>query len=273
MNVGALALAGVPPHGLGAFARDVIEPDPFRFIAINAGRSDVAQQAAAVRAAGRELWLYQTPGAFTPANWRATLARLRVLVPQLGAVGYIADFEDLWPGLSRSSRQRDLAAAGAELAGDATNMRVGFTSYPLFPDLEVLAAAAGAGVFGVPQIYHGAHASSFAAWWAHWQDRFTNNIPAIAAWAADGTQQTAEGYRAYLRALPHASGAIVWQGTGRLPSYIRRELASYEPGGSLVGTITQCLEAWVVRPMGAVLAVLLVVVLFVAAWASGVRLA
>jgi hypothetical protein len=259
----ASMLAGLPPFGLGLYARDTIEPLPWAFVAVNAWRSDAAQQVEQARARGAAVWLYGTPEHFQPATWRDGLARLERMSSALPVVGIIADAETEWPSLVGSARAEAATAFGLELARLSSSTRVGFTSYPSFPALAELAAAAGRGVWGSPQIYGrtSQDAETFATWFDSWRIHFgARCIPSIAGWAASPSMSSAEGFAAYLSRLPHAPGAIVWDGAGNMPSAIRDGLASFHPGGSSAGTASAIARTVAAHPPFIVAAIVVAIV-------------
>jgi len=269
MNLTAQILAGDPPAGVGAFLRDEYVPGRWNFVLVNAWRSDALQLVQTARAAGLGVWLYGTPDVFTPALWRASLALMLSRIDTLGADGGIVDAEDGWQGQDAEAR-----ALGQAMHDAAVNYRLGFTSYPAWGPLAAFASTAGESVFGVPQMYGHSlpgpiDAPTVRAWWARWQAFFgARLVPAIAGWVANSLQQTQSGYHAYLSYIPSAPGAMVWlEAGGGPPSFIRDELANYQPGGSSVGTLAQSALVFVARPAGlvtlAVLAVALLTVGFV----------
>lgn len=233
MNPAALLLAGVPPSGMGLYARETIEAGPWSFVAVNASRADRAAQAAEVHRRGAQLWLYATPEAWRPDTWMASLSAIVTKARELDAVGIIADPESGWRGT-------DAAALGRALAETAHDVRVCVTSFPEFPSLVSLAAGCGRMVSASPQIYGRTTQDGevWARWIGHWRDLFGGRVClSIAGWPADESMNHAEGYRAYLARLPKVGGAIVWDATGAAPHYISDALADYSPGGSLPGTV------------------------------------
>lgn len=232
MSPTALLLAGVPPSGLGLFARDTVEPGRFAFIAINHHRSDRNAQAAEVRRRGAQLWLYSTPEKWQPDTWRAELDNIRASVRELGAVGFIANPESEW-GAS------DAGPLGAALGEAANETRVCVVSYPDWHGLARCAAEAGRKVSGCVEIYGRASSDPevWAQWLAAWDAAFGGRVCiAIAGWPAVDTMASAEGFRQYLSRLPKVGGAIVWDASGNAPTYVTDALADYEPGGNAAGT-------------------------------------
>lgn len=259
MTLRAFLSAGLPPYGLGWYGRDGDELDtvPARFLVLSGVDGRLDRWVDQARARGLPIWLFAGPSHFEPGTWEATLDRLERRAADVGAVGVVADPEGGWPELSQAARREALARFGARLRDLATRTRVGVTSYPLFPDLELLAEAAGHAVWGSPQIYGrtSQDAREFARWWSRWEALFGSRaIPSIAGWAANPEQRTREGYREYLARLPKAGGAIVWTaaGPGETPGapFMAEELRVYEPGGSTVGTLALAARSFFLRPVG-----------------------
>ena len=226
-------LAGIPPSGLGYYARDRIDAPfgPPRFVAVDFRRTDAASMVRTAHSRGAETWLYATPEAWTPDAWRGTLPGILALAGGLGCAGIIADPEGGW--------SRDAADLGRALADAAGRTRVGLTSFPSWPGLASCVGAAGTAIWGSPQIYgrESQDGAAFAAWYRRWTDLMgARVVPSIAGWTSNPAMQTAEGFRTYLSRLPHAGGAIVWRGAGAMPQHIAEGLAGYEPGGSAIGT-------------------------------------
>lgn len=230
----ALLLAGVPPSGLGLYARDTVEPGRFTFIAINHHRSDRNAQAAEVHRRGAQLWLYSTPEKWQPDQWRAELDNILASAREMGAVGIIANPESEWGSA-------DAAPLGAALAVAASEIRVCVASYPDWHGLARCAEAAGRKVSGSVEIYGRASSDPevWARWLASWNAAWGGRVClSIAGWPAVDTMASADGFRTYLSRLPKVGGAIVWDASGNAPSYVTDALAEYEPGGSAAGTAT-----------------------------------
>lgn len=271
MDIIAVLARGVPPIGRGYYARSHAMRGPYAFAIVNATRSDYAAVAAQCRSYGQQVWLYMTPEKWHPDNWVASLLEISGKRRAIGCTGFIADAETRWGALAREERRRLLGNFGRALAAEADNCRVGFTSFPDFPDLDALAHAAGDAIFGSPQVYGQDpqnRASVFAGWWARWRALFGPRLLlSFALWPPeDNTRmQSLDGYTEYLSHLPHACGAAGWT-TGDPPNYMLAQLPSYEPGGSAAGTILAAFEAGALRPVTAIataIVVLLVVAIFV----------
>lgn len=253
MNLSAQILAGDPPSGIGPFLRNAYVAGPWHYVLVNAWRSDAGELARTARAAGLGVWLYGTPEHFEPQTWREGLAFLLSRKEAIGADGVIVDAEEGW-----ASQPNEARALGQAMRAASSDTRIGFTSFPAFGPLRELAAAAGEGVFGVPQIYGASlpgpiDAPTVRAWWARWQAVFGPRlVPAIAGWVANRLQETPAGFAEYLAMIPSSPGAMVWLEIGVMPSQIAQGLASYQPGGSSIGTLAQGALVFVARPAGLV---------------------
>lgn len=258
VDAGALLAWGMPPAGLGVFARDDVEEGPWRHVAVNFTRTDRVEQARAARARGADVWGFAGPSRMAPSTWRDGIARFRATRDEIGAVGLVAEYEDAWPFAGDDERR----AYGAALRELALETRVVVTYFPDIGGLEVLADACGLGVVGMVQM-HGLSSTSpatFARWWARsvnaWGLRL---LLAIAGWTSSGLIDTVDEYRAYLAALPRCGGAWVWPLAGtRIPSWMLAALRDYEPGGSALGTALEATLRTVVRPAFALIVGLLV---------------
>lgn len=225
---------GVPPVGIGVYQRDGFEPG-FDFSCWPAN-SVIAQ--GGVKEHGG--WLYRGPAAFRPGQWRESTLDLIQKAREWGATGIIVDPEDGWAAISANRRARELADFGALLREHALKVRIGITSFPRFPDIHILANAAGPGVWGSPQIY-GRTANdreTFRQWWQPWFDIFGGRvIPSVAGWAASAAHTNPTDYRDYLRNLPQkVAGCIVWDVPGPMPSWRKialREEYSPKPAAIL----------------------------------------
>lgn len=262
-EVAALVAHGLPPLGIGKFVGDTIEDEPrFAYYVVHAWRSDRDALVARARELGADVWLYGGPDRWRPSTWRESREHIRREVRRLGAEGYIADPENGWPQLARAERRSELEALGAALAEDALTMRVGVSFFPGMPDLDVLGAAAGEGVFAVVQVYglHAFSASAFAGWVSRARDVFgyARTIIAIAGWAARPEMSTREGFARYLAMVPDAPGNMVWD-LGTMPAYIKEAISSRDVGGSLAGSAAWGGLALIARPAGVVLLALVVV--------------
>lgn len=252
MSATAIIMGGVPPASLGVYGRAVVLGAPFRWRAVNASRADVATQVAQARAYGGGVWLWSGPESFSPRAWRGTLARILSLCESLGCDGIIVDPESEWPALTTAARASELIAFGAALRDASTRVRVGITSYPMFPGIDVLAREAGSRVWGSPQIYGrtSLNAADFDSWYARWTDIFgaARVIPSVAGWESVPALGTADGFRAYLASVPRAGGAIVWPPQRELAPHIAAALADYSPGGNPVGTAAAVAFSVAARP-------------------------
>lgn len=267
MNPLALINRGAPPAGLGAYLRADAQPNVslWRFRAVNAARADYAQVASQARSYGR-VWMYSMPNVWVPSNWRNELERIYARTIEVGAEGFIVDCENEWPGLGNAERAREFEALGARMVEMARDVRVGFTSFPNLPGIDVLGRVAGGHIFATPQIYgiDANDAATFQRWFDKWVATFgrAHVIPSIAAWVSGPALSTPERYRAYLAQLPRAGGAIAWT-TGTPPSWMQAELARYSPGGNALATVLLAGASYAARPV--FLVALIVVVVFVVA--------
>lgn len=260
MNPAALLMAGVPPSGLGLFARDTVEQGRFAFIAINHKRSDRAAQAAEVRRRGATLWLYSTPEHWQPDTWEATLREIVAACRELGAVGFFANPESEWGSA-------DAGPLGAALAAAASDFRVVVVSYPDWHGLARCAQAAGRVVSGCVEIYGRASNDPevWARWLASWSEAWGGRVMlAIAGWPATDAMSDSAGFRSYLSRLPKVGGAIVWDASGDSPTYIEDALNEYQPGGSQAGTLALATSAAMRAPGVQATTVILAFVLIVA---------
>lgn len=264
MSAGALLLRGVPPQGVGVYARAQSAEwlSRFGFVALHGRRFDTPAKARALLEAGREVWLYTTPASWEPQTFRAEVARMLRLVRELGVSGFIADPESGWRGAS----SRVAAELGAMLRDAARETRVGVTSYPLWAHRRALAAECKGAVWASPQLYaKGRNPAHLQTWFGEWQEMFgrTRVIPGISGTIhmrdSDPRIETAEGFAWYLSTVPAAGGAIAW--TAGIPRpHIGAGLDSYHPGGSLAAHLTLAAASRLNSPAGLVLLVLLVLV-------------
>jgi hypothetical protein len=237
-------LPGLPPFGVGGYARDALEPYLRDFVALNAWRSDVRAQAEQAKARGLRVYLYGTPEHWRPDTWRASLGRIVAQCRELGCVGIIADAEGNWEGQSAQAR-----ALGAELAKASAVVNVGFTSYPMWAHVRTLAAQCKGKVWATPQLYGrtGNGDAVFQRWYAPWVAAFGMGrvVPSIAGWVSSDALATSEGYRAYLAAIPPACAVIAWDESGSAPRHILQALSTYKPGNRAAKTV----EALFVQPL------------------------
>lgn len=256
MNPAALLAWGMPPAGLGMFARDDVEPGNWRHVAVNVWRFDRREQAAQARELGADVWSFGGPDHWTPANWRDAIAHVRATRDEIGAVGVIAEYEDEWNFATDDERR----AYGAALGELALEMRVGLTFYASMRGLAVIASAAGLGIFGMLQ-EHGLTSTSSPVlhrWWSEAVAIFGLRLClAFAAWRSSSLLDESTEYPPYLAALPRCGGAWVWTAAnGTIPGYMRDALRTYEPGGSAVGTVLEAALRALVRPVVAVVVAL-----------------
>lgn len=274
MNLLALVQSGFPPIGNGLYVRSTVRGLPAaRWHAVLAWRRDAEEQ---VEALGAK-WMWGGVDHFRPGRWEAGLRFLADKARATGCEGIIVDPENGWPDIPRAERRSQLTAFGRALSDTALDLRVGITSYPLFPDLDILASAAGDGCWGSIQLYG---RSSYVArtttrteamvmgqWWQRWADAFGSRlIPSVAVWDS-GYLHTSARYQEYLSALPKAHGSIGWL-AGTPPAHIRAGFESYNAGGSALGTVAIAIANWVGRPAG--IAVVAIIAVVGAALAAGI---
>lgn len=265
MDLLAAVNRGAPPIGLGVFLRAGYVDGPWAWCAIVAD-ANYAHDVGAARAAGKQVWLYSMPGAFTPATWRDGLANLLAKCAEVHAEGIIVDPETGWgPGDNES-----ISAFGAALQDAATRTRVGITSYPSWGPIGGLAHAAGDACFGIPQLYgqQGAFTESeIATYWSRWRALFgTRLVVGFALWVpADHAELgTPAVYDAYLSRLPNAGGAIGWT-SGPIPVHMMQAITRHYTGAASALTFYGLGSlAWVGRPMGAVVAGIAIAIVIMA---------
>ncbi len=219
MTVASIAAAGMPPAGLGLYARNHVVAGPWRWFAIDAWRSDAAQQVAAARALGADVWMFGGPDRWTPDTWRRSLREAVAAAQAHRASGIIVDRENGWT--SSQAHATENQTLGAELRAAAMSTRVGVTSFPGAPHIDVLARATRRLVWGSPQFYaRDLPPSQFGAWWSRWRSWWgARLIPSIAAWPASDALGSAVGYDSYLAQLPRAGGYAAWP-VHPIPSYM-----------------------------------------------------
>lgn len=260
MNVGAIVTSGLPPFGLGFYAReDALELET-RWVAIRADRGDAARQAEQVHARGAQLWLWIGPELSRHDNFDEGLALLRERARSLGAAGVIVNPEKnrRTGGWNVSNPREVMGRYGAACAQLASDTRVGVVTFPSHPGVEEFARAAGGKVWGSCELY-GENVPD-AAGMARWTQRFTDAfgaaryIPSIAGWSHGPHTNSPEAFRAYLAKIPAAAGAIAFDSMGEMRPWMRAELMNYQPGGSSIGTLVLALRALLARPEGAAIA-------------------
>lgn len=273
MSIRSLVLRGMPPVGRGAYLRNELVGAPFDFRCIAFSRSDWQDMARRARELG-PVWLYSGPSSWTPANALGELQNIAAAAESMDLQGVIIDAENDWTG-SDAHRElaRELGRAAADVAG---RTRVGFTSHPSFPQLEAFASGAGDAVWYSIQIYGRTSSAErdFRRWFDSWAAVVgsTRLTLSIAGWVAADQHRTPAGYREYLASLPSEScAAIAWLAADDTPDdeltpmHIREELATWQPGGSELGTWGRAAVAFVARPIGVavIVAGLLALVLIV----------
>lgn len=206
------------PRGKGLYVRQwtQLRPDPFSYLRalrvqwvglnpLSLGRS-LATVVGQCKRAGFRVWLYATPSAWMPYNWRATLADFVEAALASKADGIIADPETDWP----SEPDQAAVALRDELVNvrRATGLSIGLTTYPDHRHADVWAHRA---LWGSPQTYdrHNTLGPDYPRRFiARWKARpWLAVIPSLALW-----NKTPEQQAAYLRTVPKVRGAIFWYG-------------------------------------------------------------
>lgn len=273
--IGPMLSAGLPPWGLGFYAREDALELSTRFVCIRPDRNDAQEQADAVRARGAQLWLWIGPERSRHDNFEEGLALLQARARSLGAAGVIVNPErNARTGGWMAPRSREtMGRYGAACAQLARETRVGMVTFPSHPGVEEFAQAAGGAVWGSVELYgeNVPDAEGMQRWYQRFVAAFGAQrvIPSIAGWAHGPNTNTREAFRAYLARVPRAAGAIAFDAMGEMPAWMREELQSYEPGGSALGTIALALRGWLARPAGA--AALAIVGALVVALVVGLR--
>jgi len=127
-----------------------------------------------------------------------------------GRSGAILDWET-------EATEAQVRAVAALVVAAAPRTRVGFTSYPSWRYVGLIAQLTRGVMWGSPQLYF--DAATNARGWAHWRDAFgARLIPSAKGYVAGAhtsdeqaaALRTPAGYAAYLESVPRAGGVIVW---------------------------------------------------------------
>lgn len=237
MSLSAIAFHGIPPGGLGVFTRGSLLEGPWRWYAADPriGGGALVRQCLT----RGPCWLFQGPDAWRPETWRATLAAQLAAVRALGATGIIANPEAGWERASREEKE----AFGAALRAASFETRIGVVTIPSWGPFEIVARAAGRGVWWSMELYsQSAREAMVPALWARWTAIVGRRlIPTLAGFDppadSDGTLDTPEGYSRYLDSIPRTGGAIVWAVHGdlrRRPYMVDQLAARY---GGIAGSL------------------------------------
>lgn len=251
MTLLAPALLGVPPTGLGVYARGRVGAEgPWQWYT------------------GRE-WELVGVDAMNGADWQAHCDAAAARARARGASGVILDREDRTPDAV-------VDAIAAWIRRNAFTVRVGFTSYPSWNGLARLAAGARGLFWGSPQLYF--DAATNARGWARWRSELgLRLIPSIAAYVEGSSSSrraedialrgSAEAYARYLASVPRAGGAIAWPVWPVRPYMLQQLGARYGGVAMLAGlpyNVASSLDTWTG------LALVLVLLVVCAALALGV---
>lgn len=279
-DLAAVALRGMPPTGRGVYLRDrfgIARAMGADFVCANAAHPNAIDH---LRSAGGG-WLYTMPSRWTPTAWRDGLAHiLRVAQAARDAGvpvhGIIADPENEWPQLSRTRKESEARELGLALRAKADTLRIGVTTYPMFPAREPLVAALGDAAFYSPQLYHDGDRDTvtnpdvIASWYGIWTSLAgaSHCIPSIAGYPSprNTALQSPGPYRDYLASMPPSGGFIAWTQAGPTPTWMANALRTAEPGGSAFETFLAQARNFAFRPVviGVATAILIVVLLLVA---------
>lgn len=254
-----MLLGNLPPSGHGVYARgqaiDYLKR--FDFVAVNLDRDDARSTARAVKAAGRGVWFYRTPGAWTPdGNDAARIALHENAIRETGADGAICDAENGWGG---ASAQRAAGLAAALSQSIARGFRWGITSFPEFRHRESLALS---GAWGSPQLYRPSDIALASRWVSSFGPRMV--IPSVSLWPSpqDYTFDPSN-YAPYLAAMPASRGAIGWTtGAGNL--WMVETYLAWQPWRDPVTRAMLFLLAFAPTPVGITIlgALLLAVIIY-----------
>ena len=260
---------GVPPTGVGVFARDqgVGFLSGWDWVALNAARADAVSKGRELVSRGVGVWLYSTPGRWVPSRWRGELARLLELVTQIpGCSGIIANPEAGWSGQGGQARE-----LGRALKRAAEQTRVGLGSVPLWPQLASVASECRGSCWGMPELYGkrawvDGSAERRASFWSRYTAAWgeLRTIPAISGWFGSNgivVDPSPDAFRAYLETIPRAMGACAWLTAGGPPSWSIPVLRGWEPAGLYPLRWLLAAAAWLTSPAGLVAAALVVVFL------------
>lgn len=271
-----------PPSGHGVYARgqSVEYLRQFDFVALNSLRADTVAKARQLKDAGKRVYLYSTPGEWTPIMFPAGRARILAKCAQLRGVvsGYIADPENDWAQFSSGEQRNALARGfGRLLAQDADvgapehglgPLDVGITSFPNFPALDGFASGCEGKVWASPQLYVDRGEAVLLAFMERWRQAFSHRlvIPSVACWKnanAPGIH-TPAGYAQYLDTIPEAVGAIAWTVT-RDTAWMTAAYLDYNPAGNPITGAFLRASGFFTSPAGIAIAVIALIVLVAAA--------
>lgn len=237
MNPVAIAMAGIPPHGVGIYARDYhTVQDLQRWdIVVLQGRSvGVQAKVQALKSPLRSVWLYVGVALSQPDTWEENLAILVDRAKAWGCAGVMLDPETGWTGSNASSQA---ARMGRALKAASAQTRVGFTSYPAWAHLDTVARECKGSVFGSPQNYPLVEAPTQKAWFGRWQNALGARSCILSVGAYPERElppyiapDTPEKFDAYLASLPKSTGALAWT-TSRGPEWMMTKLRAWKPAG------------------------------------------
>lgn len=259
-------LAGMPPRGVGIYARaqSVDFLARFDFVVLNGRRADSRAKGAILISGGKSVYLFSTPERWTPAAAVSELAFLETKAHSIGAVGIVANPERDWalPANQRAAMARILSTGLVQVA--ERGLRVGLVSIPQWPalgDLELDGK-----VWGSPENYaKGRPAGTFERRNARWREIFGEGrvINSVSGWVSHAEINTPEGFDVYLESLPRTLGAIAWT-TNNDPAWMTQALLDWSPGGSIPEQFVQMAASFFSTAAGIVTAIVIgIVLLFV----------
>lgn len=247
----ALALAGVPPVGLGLYGRAQPDaPGPWRW------------------ATGRQ-WEFVGVTRMEVGSWRANCDAAVTRARENGRNGVIID-----PETPYGNSDADELAAWC--VSNARVTRIGLTSFPSWGPIARIAPKLQRLVWGSVQLFYSIPTN--AAGWARWRGLFGQRlIPSIAGYV-EGAHTTPEvlamrgspeGYARYIASIPHAPGAIVWP-NHPVRQYMKDALAARYGGPrvalSLPFAAASFMDTWPGLALAVVVALVLMLTLAARAW-------
>ena len=191
MTILAPVAAGVPPVGIGLYARGRVgAPGPWQWYV------------------GRE-WSFANVDQMRADPVAATQRAIAEAIAN-GRSGAILDWET-------DATEAQVRAVTALVVANAARTRVGFTSYPSWRYVGLIAQLTHGLMWGSPQLYF--DPATNARGWEHWRSAFgARLIPSakgyvVGAHTSDAMAaalRTPAGYAAYLESVPRAGGVIIW---------------------------------------------------------------
>lgn len=232
--VGALIGAVDAPLGKGIYARgDLLEPG--RLIPyLREGRYDwvavtpniLRRSGDALREAKIPVWIYETPEAWLPSRWQATLAEHIALARRYDCRGIICDAETGWSRASDygTEARRVALAQGLVRARRDTGLSIGLTTFYAHSGWRVWGPICGSDVWLNLQMYDSGRTADrnreiiAEVAGAGWK---VPDLPAIASYrhlvgaedpgpGVNVTKLTPAQFQAYIAKFPPLRGACIW---------------------------------------------------------------